>query len=292
MTTPGLVGEWSARELIAHLGYWAGHARRGHPRRRAGAGSRRTTRAAAGRRGQRDGGAHRPPTDLATVRTREAASSRPSWSASARSTRAAARSSCRTAPRSRRASARTAPITTASTPTSCAAAWRSRRVADRDLCRRPRRRSRGLPRRARGRRPGARSRSGRDGGLERPRPRLHVAVWCEHGSEAVDLAAAGRRTFAYSTSDTDAMNARILAERRSVSPADALAREDAAFDGLPARIAGLDPALLGAPARQRRHGRGGHRLRRAGPLREHTAHLRAWFGTDDGRTDEEPEPRR
>jgi hypothetical protein len=23
---PGLVGEWSARELIAHLGYWAGHA--------------------------------------------------------------------------------------------------------------------------------------------------------------------------------------------------------------------------------------------------------------------------
>ena len=25
MTTPGLVGEWSARELIAHLGYWAGH---------------------------------------------------------------------------------------------------------------------------------------------------------------------------------------------------------------------------------------------------------------------------
>jgi len=25
MTTPGLIGEWSARELIAHLGYWAGH---------------------------------------------------------------------------------------------------------------------------------------------------------------------------------------------------------------------------------------------------------------------------
>lgn len=23
---PGLVGEWSARELIAHLGYWVGHA--------------------------------------------------------------------------------------------------------------------------------------------------------------------------------------------------------------------------------------------------------------------------
>jgi len=26
VTTPGLVGEWSARELLAHLGYWVGHA--------------------------------------------------------------------------------------------------------------------------------------------------------------------------------------------------------------------------------------------------------------------------
>ena len=26
MTAPGLVGEWSARELVAHMGYWAGHA--------------------------------------------------------------------------------------------------------------------------------------------------------------------------------------------------------------------------------------------------------------------------
>ncbi len=26
MTTPGLIGGWSARDLIAHLGYWAGHA--------------------------------------------------------------------------------------------------------------------------------------------------------------------------------------------------------------------------------------------------------------------------
>jgi hypothetical protein len=26
MTTAGLVGEWSARELLAHVGYWAGHA--------------------------------------------------------------------------------------------------------------------------------------------------------------------------------------------------------------------------------------------------------------------------
>ena len=26
LNAPGLVGEWSARELVAHLGYWAGHA--------------------------------------------------------------------------------------------------------------------------------------------------------------------------------------------------------------------------------------------------------------------------
>ncbi len=26
LTTPGLAGDWSARELVAHLGYWSGHA--------------------------------------------------------------------------------------------------------------------------------------------------------------------------------------------------------------------------------------------------------------------------
>lgn len=26
LTTPGLAGDWSARELLAHLGYWTGHA--------------------------------------------------------------------------------------------------------------------------------------------------------------------------------------------------------------------------------------------------------------------------
>lgn len=26
LTAPGLVGEWSARELLAHMGYWTGHA--------------------------------------------------------------------------------------------------------------------------------------------------------------------------------------------------------------------------------------------------------------------------
>ena len=26
MSTPGLIGDWSGRDLVAHLGYWAGHA--------------------------------------------------------------------------------------------------------------------------------------------------------------------------------------------------------------------------------------------------------------------------
>ena len=74
MTTPGLVGEWSARELIAHLGYWAGH------------GVEAIHAAEEGRAAEF--GADRPTveevnatvarvareTDLATVRKREAAS--------------------------------------------------------------------------------------------------------------------------------------------------------------------------------------------------------------------------
>ena len=77
------------------------------------------------------------------------------------------------------------------------------------------------------------------------------------------------------------MNARVLEEGRSVSPSDALAREDAAFDGLRDRVATLDPALLG-----HRLGNGDtveQVIRYDGPdhYAEHTAHLRAWFGTDD-----------
>jgi hypothetical protein len=109
----------------------------------------------------------------------------------------------------------------------------------------------------------------------------HLAVWCEHGSEAVDLAAHGRAdSFSYSTVDTDAMNARFLADGRSVSAVDALAREEAAFEGLRARIAGLDEALLGLELGN------GDTVEEVivydGPEHygEHTAHLRSWFGTD------------
>jgi hypothetical protein len=109
----------------------------------------------------------------------------------------------------------------------------------------------------------------------------HVAVWCEHGSEAIDLAAHGRAdSFSYSPADTDAMNARFLTDGRTVSPVDALAREDAAFEGFRARLAGLDEALFGLELGN------GDRVEEvvaydgAAHYDEHTAHLRSWFGTD------------
>lgn len=74
MTTPGIVGDWSARELIAHVGYWAGHAVE-------------AIQAAEDNRAGQFAGAEPPidqvnatvarvarETDLATVRKREAAS--------------------------------------------------------------------------------------------------------------------------------------------------------------------------------------------------------------------------
>ena len=110
---------------------------------------------------------------------------------------------------------------------------------------------------------------------------FHLAVWCEHASEALALAAAGRGDeFAHSTGDTDAMNERFLAEGGTVSAADALRREVAAFAAFRDGIAALDPTLLA------------HRLGNGDSVEEvivydgpehyieHTAHLRAWFGTD------------
>ena len=55
---------------------------------------------------------------------------------------------------------------------------------------------------------------------------VHVAFWAEHAANAVDLAATGNGdAFDYSPDQTDAMNERLLAEARSISPADALVRE-------------------------------------------------------------------
>jgi hypothetical protein len=115
---------------------------------------------------------------------------------------------------------------------------------------------------------------------------FHLAVWCEHGSGALELATDGRGDeFAYSTADTDAMNERFLAEGREVSATEALRREDAAFAAFRERIAGLDPSLVGA-----RLGNGDTVeavIVYDGPEHydEHTAHLRAWFGADAGDED-------
>lgn len=122
---------------------------------------------------------------------------------------------------------------------------------------------------------------------------VHVAAWCRHGAEALDLAVTGRASkFAYSTDETDAMNDRFLMEGRMVSPSDALVREDAAFVGLRERVAALDPSLL-----ELRLGNGDtveEVIRYDGPdhYAEHTEHLRAWFGSgepdeDDDDDDEE-----
>jgi hypothetical protein len=119
---------------------------------------------------------------------------------------------------------------------------------------------------------------------------VHVAAWCEHAVGALDLAIAGRGAeFAYSTRETDAMNLRILEEARRTAPSAALEREAAAFTAFRERLAALDPSLLGL-----RLGNGDtveEVIRYDGPdhYAEHTAHLRAWFGEDEGVDEDEGE---
>lgn len=119
---------------------------------------------------------------------------------------------------------------------------------------------------------------------------VHVAAWCRHGAEALDLAVAGRGgEFTYSTDETDAMNERFLAEGRTVSPSDALAREEAAYGALRERVAALDPSVL-----RQRLGNGDTLeavIRYDGPdhYAEHTEHVRAWFGTADAEVEDDGE---
>jgi hypothetical protein len=117
---------------------------------------------------------------------------------------------------------------------------------------------------------------------------VHVAAWCEHARNALELATAGRGDeFAYSTTETDAMNVRILEEARRTPPAAALEREEAAFSAFRERVAGLDPALL--PLRLGNGDTVAEVIAYDGPdhYAEHTEHLRAWFGPeeDDDETD-------
>jgi hypothetical protein len=110
---------------------------------------------------------------------------------------------------------------------------------------------------------------------------VHVAAWDEHGADALHLAASGRGSeFAYSHDQTDAMNDAFHAEALATSPTEALRREKAAFARFRDAIAALDDRQ---PAE-----RLGNRdtveevIRYDGPdhYREHTEHLRAWFGED------------
>ena len=111
---------------------------------------------------------------------------------------------------------------------------------------------------------------------------VHVAAWCEHATNALGLATAGRGDeFAYSTDETDAMNVGILQDARRTSPSAALEREEAAFTALRERVAGLDPGLLAL-----RLGNGDtveEVIAYDGPdhYAEHTQHLRAWFGPNE-----------
>lgn len=110
---------------------------------------------------------------------------------------------------------------------------------------------------------------------------VHLAHWAEHAAAAVDLATAGRGDeFDLSSAETEAINARVLAEARAVPPTVALDREAAAFAALRQRVGDLDPSLLA-----HRLGNGDtveEVIRYDGPdhYAEHTAHLRAWFGAD------------
>jgi hypothetical protein len=115
----------------------------------------------------------------------------------------------------------------------------------------------------------------------------HVAWWCDHGADALELAASGRGdSFDYDGDETDAMNAAALPGWRALSMAEARAEEERAFERLRERVAGLDPALL-----DHRLGNGDSVeavIRYDGPAHyaEHAVHVRAWFGDasepDDG----------
>ena len=74
---------------------------------------------------------------------------------------------------------------------------------------------------------------------------IHAAFWSEHGSNAVELATAGRGDdFDYDSTRTDAMNAATAAAGHDTSLAAARVREDAAYQRFRRAIAALDEELL------------------------------------------------
>jgi len=110
---------------------------------------------------------------------------------------------------------------------------------------------------------------------------VHVGFWSEHAAEALSLARAGRGAeFAYDGSLTDAMNARLLAESRRTSPRAAIEREGRAYDAFATAVAALDPALLDLALGNGDTVEEVIRYDGSDHYREHTEHLRAWFGVD------------
>jgi Mycothiol maleylpyruvate isomerase N-terminal domain len=110
---------------------------------------------------------------------------------------------------------------------------------------------------------------------------VHLAFWCDHGTDALGLATAGRGSeFAYDSGDTDAMNARLTEESASMSPAAAGKREEVAFLAFRSAIQALDPDTLDL-----RLGNGdtvAEVINYDGPehYEGHTADVRAWFNAD------------
>ena len=272
MTTPGLVGEWSARDLIAHLGYWAGHAAEVIHRLEQGRIEEDRRRRADRRRGQRDRRARRAhDRRWRRCEARGGIGRGAGRAADAARPRAARPRCCRTARPWTRASARTRPS-------------HYREHAE-ELRARPRGAARWLSAMSLLADLDAARDAFHDvladvdadlatvpGVMEDWSVRdivFHVAVWCgARRSEALALAAAGRGDeFAYSSADTDAMNARFLAR----GPRRSRRRGAASRGGGLRRVSRADrrswTALLGPSARQRRHGRRGHRLRRPRALR-------------------------
>jgi len=106
----------------------------------------------------------------------------------------------------------------------------------------------------------------------------HVAFWCDHGGDALELAASGKGgDFDYDSSQTDAINEEVFAGSSTLTPMEAYEREQVAFERFRDALSELDPALLDLTL-----GNGDTVeavVRYDGPdhYAEHTEHLRAWF---------------
>jgi hypothetical protein len=106
----------------------------------------------------------------------------------------------------------------------------------------------------------------------------HVAFWCDHGADALELASSGRGgDFDYDSSQTDAINEEVFAGASTLTPMEAYEREQVSFERFRDVLAELDPALLDLTL-----GNGDtveEVVRYDGPdhYAEHTDHIRAWF---------------